>query len=162
MQLGAHMKLQLMHCRNPLLKDIPSHSSVMGVRCGVCARAFTSPHAGMPCMLSALCGRRGRKGRMAFAASFQKAYHFRLLFMSSQMSYPIMGALRHSFGEPWEVRSICVPVCTGAACSTAMSRLRGRVRSRGRWLNVSDGTPAGVQTGGSGPTRGGVPVGRRV
>lgn len=30
-----HMKLQLMRCRNPLLKDIPSHSSVMGVRCDI-------------------------------------------------------------------------------------------------------------------------------
>ena len=39
------MKLQLMHCRNPLLKDIPSHSSVMGVRCGMCAGALTVPYA---------------------------------------------------------------------------------------------------------------------
>ena len=119
MQLGAHMKLQLMHCRNPLLKDIPSHSSVMGVRCGVCARALPSPHTGMPRMLSAVCGRRGRKGRMAFAASFQKAYHFRLLFMSSQMSYPIMGALRHSFGEPWEVRSGALFACLPARAQQA-------------------------------------------
>lgn len=73
---------------------------------------------------------------MAFAASFQPAYHFRLLFMSSQMSYPIMGALRHSFGEPWEVRdalSACPPACAAGMRGSrvaAMSRLRGRLRSR--------------------------------
>ena len=70
----------------------------------MCGGTDSSVRMHMLCMLSAVFGCRGRKGRMAFAASFQPAYHFRLLFMSSQMSYPIMGALRHSFGEPWEVR----------------------------------------------------------
>lgn len=51
------------------------------------------------------CACRGRKDRLAFAASFTPAYHFRLLYMSSQMAYPIMGALRHCFDAPWEVRS---------------------------------------------------------
>ncbi len=50
------------------------------------------------------CACRGRKDRLAFAASFTPAYHFRLLYMSSQMAYPIMGALRHCFNAPWEVR----------------------------------------------------------
>ena len=55
-----------------------------------------------------LCGR-GRAERMAFADSFVQAYHFRLLYLSSAMMYPIMGAMRHSYGQPWEVtfRSTC-------------------------------------------------------
>ena len=40
---------------------------------------------------------------MAFADSFVQAYHFRLLYLSSAMMYPIMGAMRHSYGQPWEV-----------------------------------------------------------
>lgn len=62
---------------NPVLKDIPSAAGVMGVR--------------------------GRAERMAFADSFIQAYHFRHLYLSSQMMYPIMGAMRHSYGNPWEV-----------------------------------------------------------
>ncbi|BDA45931.1 probable adenylate kinase 5, chloroplastic [Coccomyxa sp. Obi] len=62
---------------NPLLKDLPSASGVMGVR--------------------------GRKERMEFADSFVPAYHFRLLYSSSAMMYPIRGALRHVYGGPWEV-----------------------------------------------------------
>lgn len=46
---------------------------------------------------------RGRKERMAFADSFIPAYHFRLLYSSSAMMYPIRGALRHVYGGPWEV-----------------------------------------------------------
>ncbi len=41
---------------------------------------------------------------MAFADSFKPAYHFRLLYASSAMMYPIRGALRHVYGGPWEVR----------------------------------------------------------
>lgn len=62
---------------NPVLKDIPSAAGVMGVR--------------------------GRAQRMAFADSFVQVYHFRHLYLSSQMMYPIMGAMRHSYGQPWEV-----------------------------------------------------------
>ena len=40
---------------------------------------------------------------MALADSFVQAYHFRLLYMSTQLMYPIMGAMRHSYGKPWEV-----------------------------------------------------------
>jgi adenylate kinase len=61
---------------NPVLKDLPSHSGIMGVR--------------------------GRAERMAFADSFDVAYHFRLLFLPGQW-YPIMGALRYSYGKEWEV-----------------------------------------------------------
>ena len=46
---------------------------------------------------------RGRKERMAFAASFTAAYHFRLLYASSATMYPIRGALRHVYGGPWDV-----------------------------------------------------------
>ena len=46
----------------------------------------------------------GRKERMAFADSFMPAYHFRLLYASSAMMYPIRGALRHVYGGAWEVR----------------------------------------------------------
>jgi len=61
---------------NGNLKDIPSHSGVMGIR--------------------------GREDRMAFASSFKLAYHFRLLFLPG-FTYPIMGALRYSYGQDWEV-----------------------------------------------------------
>ena len=40
---------------------------------------------------------------MAFAGSFQPAYHFRLLYLPGSF-YPIMGALRYSAGQPWQVR----------------------------------------------------------
>lgn len=62
---------------NPILKDIPSAAGVMGVR--------------------------GRKERMALEGSFLTAYHFRLLYLSSQMMYPIMGAMRYVFGKKWQV-----------------------------------------------------------
>ena len=55
--------------------------------------------------------RRGRKERMAFAASFTAAYHFRLLYASSATMYPIRGALRHVYGGPWDVS------CSALACS---------------------------------------------
>jgi adenylate kinase len=50
---------------------------------------------------------RGRQGRLDFAASFATAYHFRLLYRGVTM-HPIMGALRHQYGGPWEVRRSCV------------------------------------------------------
>lgn len=53
-----------------------------------------------------VCGCRGRKERMEFAESFNPAYHFRLLYSSSAMMYPIRGALRHVYGGPWEVRTL--------------------------------------------------------
>ena len=55
---------------------------------------------------------RGRAERMAFADSFIQAYHFRHLYLSSQMMYPIMGAMRHSYGSPWEVRPSPPVTCT--------------------------------------------------
>lgn len=61
---------------NAILKDIPSHSGVMGPR--------------------------GRAERMAFASTFQLAYHFRLLFLPGSF-FPIMGALRYQYGEDWQV-----------------------------------------------------------
>jgi len=63
---------------NPLLKDIPSSAGVMQVR--------------------------GRKERMAFEDSFAIAYHFRLLYLSSQCIYPVMGALRKVYHhDQWQV-----------------------------------------------------------
>lgn len=61
---------------NPKLGDIQSAGGVMSIR--------------------------GRQGRMDFAATFTPAYHFRLLYRSVSM-HPIMGALRHEHGGPWEV-----------------------------------------------------------
>lgn len=49
---------------------------------------------------------------MEFAASFTAAYHFRLLFMSSSMMYPIMGAIRYRYGLPWEVAGPPLPPFT--------------------------------------------------
>ena len=46
---------------------------------------------------------RGRKERMDFAKSFVTGYHFRLLYQSSAMMYPIMGALRKAYGGSWKV-----------------------------------------------------------
>lgn len=61
---------------NPKLGDVQSAGGVMGVR--------------------------GRAGRIDFAATFEPAYHFRLLYAGASM-YPIMGALRFAFGGPWQV-----------------------------------------------------------
>lgn len=61
---------------NPKLGDIPSSGGVMGIM--------------------------GRQGRQDFAKTFMPAYHFRLLYISASM-YPIMGALRYSYGGQWEV-----------------------------------------------------------
>ena len=47
---------------------------------------------------------RGRAERMAFADSFDIAYHFRLLYMARALMYPIMGAMRHRHGQDWQVR----------------------------------------------------------
>jgi Domain of unknown function (DUF1995) len=62
---------------NPILKDLPSHSGIMGVK--------------------------GREDRLKLASSFETVYHFRLLYRSGTF-YPIQGALRQAFGSPWQVR----------------------------------------------------------
>jgi len=62
---------------NPRLKDVPSSAGVMGVR--------------------------GRADRLADEASFVVAYHLRLLYANPTMPYPIRGALRHRYGQPWQV-----------------------------------------------------------
>lgn len=61
---------------NPKLGDIQSAGGVMSVR--------------------------GRQGRMDFTSTYIPAYHFRLLYKGPMM-FPIMGALRHQYGGPWEV-----------------------------------------------------------
>ena len=47
-------------------------------------------------------GVRGREARTAFVDTFKTCYHFRLLYRGAA-AYPIMGALRHAHGGPWEV-----------------------------------------------------------
>jgi hypothetical protein len=47
---------------------------------------------------------------MDLADSFAVAYHFRLLYWSGSM-YPIVGALRHVHGGPWEVRTVVISCC---------------------------------------------------
>lgn len=64
---------------NPILKDIPGHSGIMGIR--------------------------GRETRIKFADSFETVYHFRLLYVSGYF-YPIMGAIRKSFESAWKVRHL--------------------------------------------------------
>jgi adenylate kinase len=61
---------------NPILKDVPSHSGIMGVR--------------------------GREERLRLQQSFETIYHFRLLYYSGSF-YPIVGALRYSYGGAWQV-----------------------------------------------------------
>ena len=61
---------------NPKLGDVPSSGGVMGVR--------------------------GRQDRQDFIKTFTPAYHFRLLYLGAG-PYPIMGALRYTYGGPWEV-----------------------------------------------------------
>lgn len=61
---------------NPELTDIPSSGNVMQVR--------------------------GRQERMDFVANFKDIYHFRLLYKKPFL-YPIYGALRMTYGEPWTV-----------------------------------------------------------
>ena len=60
-------------------------------------------------------GVRGRQERQDFVATFHPAYHFRLLYLGAG-PYPIMGALRHTHGGPWEVlrRVDLVDEATGA------------------------------------------------
>lgn len=58
---------------NPILKDVQSSAGVMGVR--------------------------GRDERLAAAASFVPAYHFRPLFVNPTMPFPIRGVLRLSWGD---------------------------------------------------------------
>lgn len=58
---------------NPILRDVQSSGGVMGVR--------------------------GRDERLAAAASFVPAYHFRPLFVNPTMPFPIRGALRLSWGD---------------------------------------------------------------
>lgn len=61
---------------NAKLGDIPSSGGLMGVR--------------------------GRQDRQDFIKTFTPAYHFRLLYLGAG-PYPIMGALRYTYGGPWEV-----------------------------------------------------------
>lgn len=61
---------------NPELGDIPSSGNVMQVR--------------------------GRQERMDFVSTFVDIYHFRLLYKKPYL-YPIYGALRMTYGEPWTV-----------------------------------------------------------
>jgi hypothetical protein len=61
---------------NAKLTDVPSSAGVMGVR--------------------------GRQERLDFVSTFEPVYHFRLLYIGAA-PYPIMGALRHTWGGPWEV-----------------------------------------------------------
>lgn len=58
---------------NPILRDVQSSGGVMGVR--------------------------GRDERLAAAASFVPAYHFRPLFVNPTMPFPIRGTLRLSWGD---------------------------------------------------------------
>lgn len=61
---------------NPKLKDIMSSSGVMSYR--------------------------GREERLEFASIFKQIHHFRLLYKRPYF-YPIYGALRMSYGQPWAV-----------------------------------------------------------
>ncbi len=61
---------------NPQLGDIMSSGGVMSVR--------------------------GRQERMDFISTFTTAYHFRLLYIGMG-PYPIMGALRYSYGGDWNI-----------------------------------------------------------
>ena len=61
---------------NAKLGDVPSSGGIMGVR--------------------------GRQDRQDYIKTFFPGYHFRLLYLGAG-PYPIMGALRHTFGGPWEV-----------------------------------------------------------
>lgn len=79
---AAEEKGKQMVLINARLKDMPSHSGVMGVR--------------------------GREGRLALADSFKAAYHFRLLYFAGSF-YPIMGAMRYEYGGKWQVRPCCIP-----------------------------------------------------
>jgi hypothetical protein len=74
---------------NPILKDIPGHSGIMGIK--------------------------GREGRVKFADSFEWAYHFRLLFVSGYF-YPIKGALRKTFEAKWEVSFSALALCDSMDC----------------------------------------------
>lgn len=49
-----------------------------------------------------IMGVRGRQERTDFIKTFVPAYHFRLLYLGAG-PYPIMGALRYTFGGPWQV-----------------------------------------------------------
>lgn len=91
---------------NPLLKDIPSSAGVMQVR--------------------------GRKERMAFEDSFAIAYHFRLLYLSSQCIYPVMGALRKVYHhDQWQVRKPPPPLQCHEVRSWGVSPLTsGQASSR--------------------------------
>ena len=65
------------------------------------------------------CVSRGRADRMAFAKTFEPAYHFRLLYLPGVL-YPIMGALRYCAGESWQVRvfGITRPCCFSSRCTS--------------------------------------------
>lgn len=66
---------------------------------------------------------------MDFEDSFIIAYHFRLLYVSSALMYPIMGALRKTYDGDWQVQ-IAVAKSLGPAslywplvCSSAIQQL---------------------------------------
>ena len=40
---------------------------------------------------------RGRTDRLAFAASFEEIYHFRLLYSGTTFTFPILGAVRMAY-----------------------------------------------------------------
>ena len=67
---------------------------------------------------------RGRAERMAFADSFTQAYHFRLLYMARALMYPIMGAMRHTYGQNWEVWVACSPLTALEAITSALDGKR--------------------------------------
>eukprot|EP00741_Cyanophora_paradoxa_P006477 tig00001003_g6270.t1 len=63
---------------NPRLADVPSYEGIMGVQ--------------------------GRAERLAFLATFDYSYYFRLLYVSGT-DYPIRGALYRKYPSAWEVFS---------------------------------------------------------
>lgn len=91
---------------------------------------------------------RGRKERMAFADSFAVAYHFRLLYLSSQCMYPVMGALRKTYEEEnWQVIGSFLP----AACHhspQAMGRDEAAILLP---CTFSENCPLGLLDGGCTP-----------
>ena len=84
---------------------------------------------------------------MAFADSFIQAYRFRHLYLSSQMMYPIMGAMRHSYGNPWEVCPSTPVTCTftpvtcsstPVACTLHLPHAPLHLDLNDNWLHLTD------------------------
>lgn len=123
-----HCLVSHMHLFIPLCVGYARHSLFSRS----CASSCVSALPTFSCMRAAVhgigglirCGCcRGRAERMAFADSFVQAYHFRLLYLSSAMMYPIMGAMRHSYGKPWQVNKFpFVIACKCVKWSSALSR----------------------------------------